>query len=674
MYSRKGISVASLPKTKSAAISRFTLSFTFLIMLSGMTPALASPIGFIRTRSLPIVPGANMNTSFHGTHAFNPSVVLFKNTYFLYFRGQDQNGTLSIGVWTQPVAGFDGVTWNQTPTTEPIIKDGQLADPCAVVYKNQVFLYYMGQNGGSYLATSADGLNFSLQGHIQDVNGSTTLQGDTPCPFVNTSDGKLYLFTSENATPQNGSGPGYEYTVMTSNDGLKFGSKTTVISPSFLPGTIDYQSISTIRLYQEAQYYYAIYGASSSHDDYNEGFGLARSTDLVHWTKYAKNPIFLRGPAGQGDEGAVWSGSLVQVGGVYYLYYEGCGTHTANGSSDADSAASNQARSTEYGGFGSTNFSQIWLATSSSINLTDWDNNGDLPPATTYAVKSLTNSGASLDVNGGPTANGASLYLNSSNNSVSQTWQFTNNAGFYSVSNVAGGPASYQVWDVSGQSVLDSATVDQFPSWGAANQQWQVVPVASGSYAFKNRGSGQVLDLNSGSTVQNPWTSATSQQWSLTSLGTGLVNFVVNPGFEANGATAASLGWSTWTGDNNAAAVYTETGSRSGSYRLTNYSSSPFQVYTYQTLYGIANGTYKLTAWIVGGGAQDAAYLSAKDYGSGPELTANALSLEAGWENWEQLSIPGIAVTNNTLTVGFYTYDPNGGTWISIDDLELTPQ
>ena len=676
MFARSTIGVyleASLKRTKWTPTLSLLVA-AILILVAGQTKAWADPIGFVRTRSTPIVPAANTNATFHATHAFNPSVVLFNGTYFLYFRGQNGSANPMIGVWTQSASGFDGVSWNQTPTAEPVISDGNLADPCAVVYKDQVYLYYMGGNGGSYLATSKDGLSFTPQGHIQDMNGSTNIPGDTPCPFVNSSNGQLYLFTTQKAMEQGGATLGYEYTVMSSSDGLRFGSKTTVISPSFLPGTIDKQSISTIRIYQEGSYYYAIYGASSVHDDYNEGFGLARSTDLATWTKYGKNPIMLRGPAGSGDEGAVWSGSLIKAGSTYYLYYEGCGSHTSDGSSDAGSANSNGARSTEYYGFGSTNFSQIWLATSSSINLADWDENGDIAPGTTYAVKSLTNSGTSLDVNGGPTTNGASLYLNKSNSGASQAWQFVNDEGFYRVSNQAAGPAGYQVWDVSGQSVLNAATIDQWPSWGSANQQWQIVPLGGGIYTYKNRGSGQVLDLNSGSTVQNPWTGAASQQWRMSSSGSGSVNYVENPGLEANGAGGSPLGWTIWTGDNNAGAVYTETGSHGGSYRLTHHSKSPFQVYTSQTINDISNGTYTLSAWVVGGGGQDAAYISAKNYGSGPEMTTNVVPLETGWENWAQVSIGNIHVTANTLTVGLYTDDPIGGTWLSMDDIRLTPQ
>jgi hypothetical protein len=622
--------------------------------------ATAGPIGLIRSLNSPIVPAANSNTTFHGRHAFNPSVVLFNGTYFLYFRGEDQNGNQSIGVWTASSSGFNGTSWNQTPTSEPVITDGNLADPCAVVYKNQIYLYYMGAGGGSYLATSSDGLHFTLQGHILNSSGQNTA-GDTPCPFVNSSDGKLYLFV----TTGNGKGNGYEYMVMNSSDGLHFGSWSLAVAPSFLTGTVDAQSISTIRIYQEGSYYYAIYGASSVHDDYNEGFGLARSTDLVNWTKYPKNPIFLRGPAGSGDEGAVWSGSLIKAGSVYYLYYEGCGSNAGAGTS-----ASNTARSTEYGGWASTNFSQVWLATSSSLNLTDWDSNGDLAPGTTFEVK---NNSQALDVNGGPTSNGAGLFLNTTNGGSTQQWQFTPSAGFYQISNLNGGPSGYQVWDVGGQSVLNGAGVDQWPSWGGANQQWQVVPV-SGGYAFKNRNSGDVLDLSGGNAVQNPWSGTSSQQWSLQSIGSNTVNYVVNPSFEASGAGATGLDWSVWSGNGTASASYTESGAHSGSYRMTNYSSSPFQVYTSQNLYGIPNGTYTLSAWVTGGGGQSASYLSAKHIDGSGEVTQDVRSYESGWPNWQKVTLSNINVTQNSLTVGVYTYDSSGNTWVSFDDFELIPQ
>ncbi|GHJ43936.1 hypothetical protein Cs7R123_12780 [Catellatospora sp. TT07R-123] len=95
-------------------------------------------------------------------------------------------------------------------------------------------------------------------------------------------------------------------------------------------------------------------------------------------------------------------------------------------------------------------------------------------------------------------------------------------------------------------------------------------------------------------------------------------------------------------------------------------------MYTDQTVTGLANGTYTLTAQAVGGGGQSGAYLSVKNYGSGvPELTAPIPG--TGWPNWRQVVISGIVVTNGQLTVGLYSAG-SGGQWLSVDAFTLVRQ
>jgi hypothetical protein len=43
-----------------------------------------------------------------------------------------------------------------------------------------------------------------------------------------------------------------------------------------------------------------------------------------HWQKYPE-PVFLRGDAGQWDDGGIWIGDIAHVGNIYYLWYEGRG-------------------------------------------------------------------------------------------------------------------------------------------------------------------------------------------------------------------------------------------------------------------------------------------------------------------------------------------------------------
>ncbi len=149
---------------------------------------------------------------------------------------------------------------------------------------------------------------------------------------------------------------------------------------------------------------------------------------------------------------------------------------------------------------------------------------------------------------------------------------------------------------------------------------------------------------------------------------------VANAGFDAGGSTQTPAGWSTWPGaaGTSADADYTESGGFTGGHRLTQHKSTPYEVYTSQTITGLANGTYTLTAQATGGGGHTGAYLSAKGYGSSvPELTATIPA--TGWPNWQKVVIPGIAVTNGQMTVGVYSAG-SGGQWLSVDMVTVTRQ
>ena len=149
---------------------------------------------------------------------------------------------------------------------------------------------------------------------------------------------------------------------------------------------------------------------------------------------------------------------------------------------------------------------------------------------------------------------------------------------------------------------------------------------------------------------------------------------VADAGFETGSPAPAPSGWTTWPGASgtSADADYTEAGGYAGGYRLTQAKSSAYEVYTGQTITGLANGVYTLTAQAVSGGGQSAAYLSAKAYSAtGPELTAPIPA--TGWPNWRQVVISGIAVTNGQLAVGVYSAG-SGGQWLSLDAVTFTRQ
>lgn len=146
---------------------------------------------------------------------------------------------------------------------------------------------------------------------------------------------------------------------------------------------------------------------------------------------------------------------------------------------------------------------------------------------------------------------------------------------------------------------------------------------------------------------------------------------VVNPSFELDGApVGAPTGWQTQTGTGtNDNADYTETygGAHSGTYHATHYRPTSYEVYTYQTISGLTNGTYRLRAWVKNSGSQ--AQVRARNYG-GPALS---LPLASANQQWIQVEISSIAVSNGQCEIGFYS-NAQSDQWFFFDDVELTRQ
>jgi lysophospholipase L1-like esterase len=140
----------------------------------------------------------------------------------------------------------------------------------------------------------------------------------------------------------------------------------------------------------------------------------------------------------------------------------------------------------------------------------------------------------------------------------------------------------------------------------------------------------------------------------------GGLNLLKNPGFES-GLT----GWGTWPVS--APQAYTDVwGPHAGARDLVHWSNSPYQVATYQTLTGLANGLYTARAWMKGSGGQQ---LYVKNFGSSQMVA----SLPAS-DGYSQLVIPNINVTNGYAEVGLWTDDGTGGKWMLADDVSFYKQ
>jgi hypothetical protein len=144
-------------------------------------------------------------------------------------------------------------------------------------------------------------------------------------------------------------------------------------------------------------------------------------------------------------------------------------------------------------------------------------------------------------------------------------------------------------------------------------------------------------------------------------------NLIINPGFEANGiATQTPSVWNEW---NNVSASYTETKTpRSGAYNLAHWSSSSYEVSTYQSVTNLPNGLYTIKAWVRSSGGQNTAVMNAQNYG-GAEMRVNIPASN----NYVQITLSNINVTNGQCSISFYS-KASAHQWINVDDIEFVKQ
>jgi hypothetical protein len=142
---------------------------------------------------------------------------------------------------------------------------------------------------------------------------------------------------------------------------------------------------------------------------------------------------------------------------------------------------------------------------------------------------------------------------------------------------------------------------------------------------------------------------------------------VINPSFELDApATQVITGWSESGTNPTASYIASTVAGHTGTRYLGHYANTgAYDVFTYQTRTGLANGSYTLKAWVQRSGAQTTARMEASGFG-GTTLTVNIPQTST----WTQITISGINVTNGTCTFGFRSVAPSNAS-IKVDDVEF---
>lgn len=117
-----------------------------------------------------------------------------------------------------------------------------------------------------------------------------------------------------------------------------------------------------------------------------------------------------------------------------------------------------------------------------------------------------------------------------------------------------------------------------------------------------------------------------------------------------------------WRRSGTTSGSYITTDAHSGKYAGT-HAGTGDSVKTYQPNKEIQNGTYKVTAWIKSSGFDT----TARMYAGSKSVDIKALGAR---NNWTQITIDNVQVTNNQLEVGFET-DGSNSQWLIFDDVEV---
>ncbi len=140
-------------------------------------------------------------------------------------------------------------------------------------------------------------------------------------------------------------------------------------------------------------------------------------------------------------------------------------------------------------------------------------------------------------------------------------------------------------------------------------------------------------------------------------------NLIGNAHFDAAGPTQTPYLWQEWS-NGNADAGYTESGGVDEQ-RLAHYKATAYQIYTYQSLTGLENGAYTLTASVKSSGGQTSALMTVKNHGSAEVSTSLATSMPT----WTTVTLP-VTVSNGKAEIAFWS-DAPGGKWLNVDDVVL---
>lgn len=178
----------------------------------------------------------------------------------------------------------DGINWARY-AKNPIFSEKWMEDMCVIKNQGKYYMFAEGRNDVAHSLVSGDGINWQEEGDlkIQTVDGNS-IPGPYGTPTVWLENGKWYLFYERNDEA---------IWLAESKDHKNW--KNVQDEPVIKTGPEKYDA-GAVAANQVVKYkgrFYIYYHASADPMASSTVWtsDVAMSTDLIHWTKYPKNPI-----------------------------------------------------------------------------------------------------------------------------------------------------------------------------------------------------------------------------------------------------------------------------------------------------------------------------------------------------------------------------------------------
>ncbi len=202
------------------------------------------------------------------------------STWHLWYTGYTNIDSIkSLGYATS----YDGFTWTRYKDN-PIYTSGWVEDMCVVKSDGTYYMFSEGKGDTAHMLTSTDCIHWKEQGNlaIHLTNGNPISKGPYGTPAVLKENGIWYLFYERDDSG----------IWLAASKDLK--TWTNVQDEPVLnrgPEQYDKYAVAMDQVIKYKGLYYGYYHASAFQDWHEWSSDVAVSKDLIHWKKYANNPI-----------------------------------------------------------------------------------------------------------------------------------------------------------------------------------------------------------------------------------------------------------------------------------------------------------------------------------------------------------------------------------------------